>query len=814
MNNLARGVRFAFLQVRKSPGFALTVVLTLAIGIGGTTAMFSLIEGILLRPLPFPESDKLVMLGDHIGVGAHTPVTAREIGIYSQATRAFSSMGGYIGAQYELSGGANPIEVDATRMTAGVFPTLGVSPVLGRTFTQQEEKDHQPVAVISYSLWLQRYHRDPGVIGQAIQLDRTPYTIIGVMPRGFLFPLETGRAEQNTLWVPMSLTAAELADDHAGYWGYAIVARLKNGITVSQAADDANRVAQQVMRELPPAQSAIRIRGDVTPLLEYRVAEVRPLLRTLFLAVSIVLLIACVNAAGLLLLRALRRRREYAVRLALGAPSTTIIAESVLEGSLLGGVGGLLGLALAAAAIRVTLSLIPDTMPRVDSISIDAGVGMFAMAVALATGGLCGLVPAIAVLRTDVTESLKNLGGTWGTSHNRMRSALMVAEVSIALVLITVCGAFLRSLQKMQAVNPGFRADHVLVAGYQLPAEQYQTEQSNEAFSRAVLQRLSSKPGIENVGTVSTLPASGAYGGTGYTIEGEPAAAWKLQLAMFSLTSGEYFRVMGISLREGRYLTASDRANSLPVVIVNESMAKHCWPGQSAVGKRMHAGGPKSSLPWATIVGVVANTKLGSRDEPDSDQWYIPAEQPATLISTSDSGYIVLRSKVAPEQMIKTLRETVAEVDPQLALQQVQTMTDVMSASEAPRRFNTGLITAFAVAALVLAVTGIYAVVAFAVSLRRREISVRMALGSLRRGIARLVLLAAAKQGLAGCALGLAGSLAVSRLVRSFLFEVSANNPLVYLSAVALMMLVTMLAASLPAMRAASTDPVEALKAA
>ncbi|HTW23622.1 MAG TPA: ABC transporter permease, partial [Candidatus Baltobacteraceae bacterium] len=379
-------MRFAIRQLRKSPGFTATIVLTLAVGIGGTTAMFSLIEGILLRPLPFTNPEQLVILGDHLGGGAHTPVTAREIGIYSHAASAFSSMGGYIGENYELSGGATPIEVDATRMTAGVFPTLGVNPVIGRAFTEQEEDSHQPMAVISYGLWVERYQRDPGVLGRTINLDRKPYTVVGVMPRSFMFPLETGRLDQTQLWVPMSLTADELSDAHAGYWGYHIVARLKDGVTVSQAAEDANRVAQQVMRSLPAAQSAIRIRGDATPLLEYDISEVRPVLRTLFLAVSVVLLIACVNAAGLMLVRAIRRRSEYAVRLAIGARSAAIIRDSLVEGLLLGSAGGLLGLGFAAAAIRATLQLVPDSMPRVDSISIDAGVAAFAIALALLTG--------------------------------------------------------------------------------------------------------------------------------------------------------------------------------------------------------------------------------------------------------------------------------------------------------------------------------------------------------------------------------------------------------------------------------------------
>jgi predicted permease len=822
MYALAQSFRFAFRQLRKTPGFALTVILTLALGIGATTAIFSLVEGILLRPLPFKDAGHLVLLGDHLGAGLNTPVTAREIGTYSSATRAFSSLGGYAGTTYELSGAATPEEVDAARLTAGVFPTLGVQPFLGRVFSPQEEDAHQPLAVISYALWLNRYHSDPRVLGSSINLDRKSYTIIGVMPRSFEFPLQAGHLDQTQLWVPMSLTADELSDEHAGFWGYHMVARLKDGVGLPQAAQDADRVARQIMRNFPAGMSAIHIQGDVTLLLEDAVANVRSLLHTLFFAVAIVLLIACVNVAGLLLVRAIRRRREYAVRLALGARSSVIIRESVFEGLLLSLAGGLLGLAFAATAIRVALHLLPESMPRVDSISMDVSVVTFALLLALATGALCSLAPAFAALRTNLTESLKEgvSTGTGVSSHAWLRSTLVVSEIAIALVLLTVSGAFLRSFQKMRAVDPGFRSDQVLVAGYQLPLRQYPTYLSADVFNRAVIDRLSSEPGIVAVGITNILPASGSYGGAAYTIEGVPAASWKLQFAMFSSTYGDYFRAMSIPLLDGRTFTMDDRSNAPLVVIVNQSMARHSWPGQRAIGKRMHVGNPQKDYPWATVIGIVADTKLGSRDEPSADQFYIPATQPATLYGTQFSGnltraadgYITLRSTLPPEQMIQTLRSTIAEIDPLLALQEVQPMNDVISNVEAPRRFNTDLITAFALGALLLAITGIYTVVAFSVSLRTQEIAIRMALGAQRTHIARHVLISGAKLALLGCGLGLLGSFAVSRLVRSFLFDVSATDPLVYIGAVVTMMLMALLASALPATRAASADPIDALR--
>jgi putative ABC transport system permease protein len=386
----------------------------------------------------------------------------------------------------------------------------------------------------------------------------------------------------------MSLTPEELSDEHAGFWGYHMVARLKERVSLSQAAHDADRVARQIMRNLPVAQSAIHIRGDVTPLLEYEVSEVRPLLRIFFLAVSVVLLIACANVAGLLLVRAIRRRSEYAVRLALGAGAGAIIRQSVFEGLLLGVTGGLLGLVFAATAIRTTLSVLPDSMPRIDSITIDASVTGFALLLAVATGVLCSLAPAFAALRTDLTESLKEgvRTGTGSSHHTWLRSGLVVSEIAVALMLLITSGTFLRSFQKMRAVNPGFRPDHVLIGGYQLPLAQYPTTGSADAFSREVLARLSNQPGVLAVGMTNTAPAIGSYPKTAYTVEGQPADNWKPEFAVFAVISGDYLRAMGIPLLDGRHFTIDDRSRSTPVVIVNESMAKRCWPGQRAICKR------------------------------------------------------------------------------------------------------------------------------------------------------------------------------------------------------------------------------------
>ncbi len=822
MYGLTKGLQVASRQLWKTPGFGLVVILTLALGIGATTAIFSLVQGILLRPLPFNDPDRLVILGDHLGDGANVAVTAREIATYSEATSAFSSMGGYASSTHEVSSGATPEEVYGARLTAGVFPTLGVPPLLGRFFTKQEEDGHQPLAVISYAMWMNRFHRDPGVVGSAVTLDRRPYTIIGVMPRNFEFPLEVGHLERAQIWVPMSFAAEELSEEREGHWGYRMVARLKDSIPLQQAALDANRVAGQIMRNFPAHMAAIKIRGDVKSMREDAVSEVRPVLRTLFFAVGIVLLIACVNAAGLLLVRAIRRRREYAVRLALGARPGVILRESLIEGLLLSFCGGLVGLVFAAIAIRTALHLLPDSMPRVDSISIDATVAAFALGLALVTGALCSLAPAFAALRTNLIDSLKDgVGAGKGTpSHAWLRSTLVVSEIAVALVLLTVSGAFLRSFQKMRAIDPGYRPDHVLVAGYQLPLQQYPTSASVDVFNRAVADRLAGRPEIITAGIANFIPATGGFGQATYTIEGDAAENWKLKFTVFSRTDGDYFRAMGIQLLDGRYFTRNDDSNAPLVVLVNQSMAKHGWPGKEAIGKRIHLGNPKKQLPWATVVGIVSDIKMGARDEPIDDQLYFPMQQPAVLFGSATlaqlpdpaSGYIAVRSTLPSEQMTQTVRAAIAEIDPLLALQQMQPMEATISEIESPRRFNTDLITAFAAAALILAMAGIYAVVAFSVSLRTQEIAIRIALGAQRGGLAKLVLVSGTKLALLGCVLGVLGSIAVSRLVKSFLFEVSATDPWIYLVGVVVMLVLALLASALPAARAASANPVAALR--
>ena len=826
MHGLMLNLRLALRQLRRTPGFALTVVLTLALGIGATTAIFSLVEGVLLRPLPFQDPDGLINISDSLNAESSVDdagVTAAEIRSYLHDTTSFSSLGGYTGSSYELSGRGEPAMVNASRMTAGVFPTLSVAPLMGRVFTQQEDEGHATVAVLSYRIWRNRFQGNPGILGTKILLDRKPYVIIGIMPRNFEFPLVAGRLNQSELWVPMSFTPDELSPTSAANWGYNMVGRLKPGLRLAQANQDAGHVAQEVMRNFPPEFKQIHITAHVKSLKESAVDSGKPLVRLLTYAVLVVLLIACLNVAGLLLVRAIRRRRELAVRLALGASPRALIGNSLIEGILLSGAGGVLGLLLAAMALKITVPLLPESMPRIDGIHLDAGVVLFALVLALLTGALCGLAPAFAAIRTRVNENLKEGGrtGSAGGSHGRLRSALVVTEIAVALILLTAAGALLRSFQKMRDVDPGFRADHVLVAGYNLPSQQYPNPTVSDTFNRSLLERLQAMPGVIAAGNTNMLPASGFQGGGAYVLDetAHDASGDKLKIAPWSATEGNYFQAMGIRLIQGRLFNADDKEGTPLVAVVNQKLANRFWPKGDAIGRRLRVGTPESKTPWATIVGVVENTKMNALDAPDKEQIYAPAQQMVSMFGQfapkdqgGFGGFIVLRSTLPAEQMTNSLRSAVASLDPMLALQQIQTMDQQLSSSEASRRFNTSIITAFAIGALLLATIGVYAVIAFSVSMRAQEMAIRMALGSRRGEIVRLVLTSGAKLAAIGCAAGLIGALAVSKLLSSMLFNVSATDPLILTASIATMIVLSLVACAVPAQRAASANPVDALR--
>ena len=825
MESLLREMRYATRQLRKSPGFTLTAVLTLAFGIGATTAIFSIVEGVLLRPLPFSHPSSLVTLGDTLEgaqYGDETPlVTAPGIRIYMRDTRAFSSLGGYQPSAYELSGPGAPAQINAARLTASMFTVLGVPPILGRAFTPQEDEGSQQVALLSYQTWQSRFQGNQNILGSKILLDRKPYEIIGVMPRQFEFPLVPGQLNRSELWVPMSLTPAELLQG-AGSWSYGLVGRLKPGITPAQAQQDAAAAAQEIMRNFPPALSRRRIHPLVQPLEEATIAQARPLVRTLFLAVAVVLFIACANLAGLLLVRVLRRRREISVRLALGAGGAAVLRQSLVEALLLSLCGGLLGLALASVSLHVGVSFLPETLPRVSSISLDWQVIAFALGLAVLTGLLCGLMPALAAARTDVNEALKEGGrtGTAGGAHARLRSALVVAELAVALVLLTASGLLLRSFEKMRSVGLGFQTDHTLTATYNLPRQQYSTQAAIDAFNGTLRARLEQLPGVQAVGITSLLPAAGIQSLATFTPEGYlPPKGAGLNVAWIPEVMGHYFQAQGIAIVRGRDFTPADREGAPLVAIVDHTLAEHYWPGQDPIGKRLHRGSAEATLPWLTVIGEIEGVKQLA-DSPTLEQIYIPFSQvkadAGTFASpnmlTGNGGSIVVRGQLPPEQIADSLGTVVHSIDPQLPLTQVESMDKVIAEGQASRRFNTALLSAFAGAAVLLALLGIYGVIAFSTALRTQEMAIRLALGSQRLSILRLILLSGAKLGLAGCAIGATVAVFATRLLRSLLFQVDSLDPLVLMLAALSILLLACIASILPARRAASVNPIEALR--
>ena len=671
-------------------------------------------------------------------------------------------------------------------------------------------------------MWRSRFHGDQNFLGKKIQLDRKTYEIIGVMPRDFEFPLVPGQLNRSELWVPMSLRAGELAAGAAS-WNFTMVGRLKPGVTPAQAQQDVGGAQREIVRNFPAAMASVRLNPFVQQLGEATLVQARPLVRTLFLAVAVVLFIACANLAGLLLVRVIRRRREISVRLALGASSGAVLRQSLVEALLLSVGGGLLGLALAATALSAGIRLLPETLPRIGSIGHDWEVVGFALLLAVLTGLLCGAIPAFAASRTSVNDALKEGGriGTAGSGHARLRSALVVAELAVALVLLTASGLLLRSFEKLRAVDLGFRTDHMLTASYGLPHQQYSTQAAADAFDAELLRKLQQLPGVEAVGLTSSLPATGQDNDEGFYPEGYvPAPGAGLLSGWPSQVLGDYFRAADIPLLRGRGFTPADTATSPLVIVVNRKLAERFWPGQDPIGKRIHIGLIESPLPWMTVVGEIGDIKQSAPDADTTYQFYQPVSQfkatlgpfaPPDMVSGS-GGSIVLRSQLPPEQMANVLRATVRSIDPQLPLTQVESMDNVVAQVQAPRRFNTAVISSFAAAAVLLALLGIYSVIVFSAALRTQELAIRLALGAKRAGVMRLVLVSGAKLGLMGCGIGAVAAVFATRLLRSLLFKVDPLDPVVIVLATVSIFLLALAASLVPARRAASIEPMQALR--
>lgn len=822
MPTLLWDLHYALRQLRKAPGFALTAVLTLAIGIGGVTAVFSVVEAVLLRPLPFREPGRLMSLHESAQQDSHElRMSAPGVLFFQRESKAFSSIGGFIGSSYELTGAGAPFKAQAERVSSSLFPLLGIEPMLGRTFTQREDDDASPVTVISYALWKERFHNDPQVLGTKIDLNRRPYTVIGVMPRSFEFPLDAGRLSQHDLWVPMSFTAVE-KNSEGDNFDYSAVGRLKPGVTPSQAQQDVNRVIAELQAQYP--ESGVKLRGYFVPLREEVTGNARPLLRVLFGVVALILLIACVNLANLLLVRAAGRRREFGVRLALGAARRRMFRQLLTESLLLSFFGGVVGVWLAVALVQAAAAKLPDSLPRLGEIGVSWPMLIAAIVLTSATGLICGLAPALESIRPHLLDSVRDggHGSSYGRGQSRLRSGMVVVEVGMAMVLLVSAGLLLRSFAKMLAVDPGFEPSHVLTASLSLPAHDYPTQQKVDDFFAGLQQRLQAQPNVKSVGFASNIPIVGQRSGRLIAPEGyvkSPGEGWII--ASNYLTQGDYFEATRIPLVRGRYFTPSDDKPGAPLVtVISESLAHRYFHGKDPIGMRIRVG-PHfvSSMPAMTIVGVVGDIKQGPRDEATVPQMYEPVSQAVAdlgplgaMIGVAADMNIVVRFIGNPATIVDMLHKTVHQLDPLLAISKVETMDEVVSASEASRRFNTTILTSFATIALLLSLLGIYGVLAYSVTERTREIAIRMALGATRGSVLLRTLRYAFSLTAMGAAIGLAAALGLTRLLTNLLYDVKSLDGPVMVAAIILLFLCTSIAGWLPARRAASVEPMQALR--
>ena len=823
MFRLFRDLRYAMRQLLKSPGFTLTAVLTVAIGIGGVTAVFSIVEAVLLRPLPFKDSGSLISLHESVDWDAHElRMTAPDILIFQRETRAFSGVGGFIASAYELTGAGAPFKARAERTTASLFPVLGIAPLLGRTFTQQEDDDNAPVTVISYALWNERLHSDPRVLGTTIDLDRRPYTIVGVMPRNFEFPLDAGRLSHRDLWVPMSFTPAEKTSEGNNF-DYSAVARVKPGVTMPQAQQDVDRIIAEIQAQYP-VKTGVRLHGRFLKLKDEVVQGARPLLRILLGAVALILFIACVNLANLLLVKTAGRRREFGVLLALGAARGTVFRQLLTESLTLTFLGGMAGTVLAVVLVHAAAANLADSLPRLAEIEVSWPLLLAAVVLTTLAGLVCGIAPAFASIRADAMESLREggHGASQSLQQSRLRSSMTILEVGLAMILLVSSGLMLRSFAEMLEVDPGFEPSHLLTASVSLPAHDYPTQQRVDAFLLELEDRLSVEPGVRSVGFSSNIPIVGQRSGRLIAPEGyvkTSGEGWII--ASNYLTQGNYFEATRIPLIRGRYFTASDdQPGARLVTVISQSLASRYFQGKDPIGMHIKVGPDfASAMPALTVIGVVGDIKQGARDEATVPEMYEPLSQGkaalgpfGAMMGVAGGMNLVIRTAGEPATQESALEKTVHQMDPLLAISNLNTMDEIVAATESSRRFNTIILSSFAAIALLLSLLGLYGVLAYSVAERTREIAIRMALGATRESVLKRVLRSALSLTALGAGIGLVASLGLTRALTSLLFNVKPLDGMVMLCAVVLLFMCSALAAWLPARRAASVDPMRALR--
>jgi putative ABC transport system permease protein len=807
MNTLLGNIRYAFRTLLRSPGFALVAVLTLALGIGANTAIFSVVNAVLLRPLPYAQADRLVTVThfypsiNNLEAGAAVP-TYNDL---KGETRLFSDVAVQSGWGVNLTGQGQPQRLNGSRVTPDFFTTYGIPAAIGRTIQPPAagSAPRENEVVLSHGLWQRVFGGDPGVVGRTVQLNGEAHTVIGVMPRSF----RNVFSPDIDLYAPLVFEPELLTARTSEF--LSLTARLRPGVTVEAAERAVANFAERLKKDNPgeyPPDWTLKLRS----LAEQASGQLRPALLVLLGAVGCVLLIACGNVANLLLARAAARRKEVAIRSALGARSGDLARQFLVESMVLSLAGAVLGLALAFGGLRLLAALKPENLIWVETIPIDSSVLFFTCALALLTGLVFGSVPMMQSLRGSLQDALREGGRSGGPDRrgSATRRALVVTQVALALMLLTGAGLLIRSFARLQQVDPGFDARGVVTMNLALPSAKYASDTSQIAFFDALLPRLAAIPGVRSAGAASSVPLTGGWNRS-FTVEGISVPEGEVgPYGNFRTVYPGFFATLRIPVVRGRGFTDADRAGAPRVAVVDQEMAKKYWPGQDPIGKRIALDGTDEAPNWVQVVGVVGHTRQDGIDQEGRAQLYVPYRQMGIPSLT-----LTLRGAGDPTQLVSAVRAAVREVDPEQPISRVQTMEELVNRDLGPRRFSMALLGLFAALALVLAAVGIYGVMSFDVARRSREIGVRMALGAEASGVLRLILGQGMRLTAMGVVLGVAGSLFLTRLINSQLYGVGAMDPLTMATVVVILVSVAGIASLVPARRATRVDPSEAMRA-
>ena len=807
MTSLFHDVRYALRRLRATPGFTFIAVVTLALGIGANTAIFTVIDAVLLRPLPYRDPAKLVLLSEHTPRFPLLSVSYQNLVDWREQSHSFTAMGAVRNLGMTLTGAGEPERLTGQMVNANIFELLGVQAIRGRTFTAEEDRAGATgVALISHGLWQRRFAAAENVVGQSLTLDNRPYTIIGILPAGLQI-----LQQSPDIILPFEPWAKTLPDDRSWHPGILPMARLKPGVTLEEARSEMETIGKRLEQQYPEHNTDKTI--IVNQMQTQMVQNVRPALLMILGAVGFVLLIACTNVANLLLARATARKREIAVRTAIGASRWRVVRLVLTESVLLALIGAGLGLLLANAAVPPLLSLGAANIPASGIVGIDSTVLVFTTLLAVVCGMLFGLAPALHMAGLDLRSALNETDrGAVGSGVMRLRGTLVVSEVALAMLLLVGAGLLIRSFDRLSSVAPGFSVDHILIADLLVSPAAHPDKTERDAFFDRVLERAAALPGVRSAGAASFLPVSGAGSIIHFNIENRPPRnPGEFVMANYRVASPDYLKTMGIPLLSGRHITDADREGAPPVVVINTTMAKTFFPNESPLGKRLQLGAtPDKDTPWMEVIGVVGDVKQSLASEAPTEM-YVPYRQAIKELPVFNLS-LVLRTAGDPRTLASSLTSAVHEIDPNQPLVKIRTMEENLAASVSQPRFRTVLLTILAGLALLIAAVGIYGVMAFSVSQRTREIGTRMALGSTPGEIFQLIIGGGLRLTLVGVAIGLVAGMAFARVLSSFLFQIGLVEPLTMVAVAVLLTAVALMACYIPARRATRVDPTVALR--